>query len=180
MRMVGSCGVQLESENVLAHVPRTKRATFFLLDRIQRHFLNSGKNNCPVFDCPQESSAVLGKLIKKVNQKWVRNRKTSKKDLQVFRRMKKVVRRVQYQNNVVVFTKATVPHLRAAVPQMYGQGFLRHPVRVHPYRSMDTFLGRHRVNVYRQGKRFDVIDALCNIPILAGLTKQGLKKVVEW
>jgi hypothetical protein len=174
--MVGSSGL----ENLKVAVLRTKRDTFFVLDRVIRHLKNSGKNGCQIFDSPQESAATLDKLIKKVSQKWVRNRKTSAKDLQTLRRATRRRRRVQYKENVVVFTKATVPALRTAVPKMYGQGFLRKPVAIHPYRPMDTFLTRHRVNVYRQRNRFDVIDALCNIPILAGLTRQGLKKVVEW
>jgi hypothetical protein len=118
--------------------------------------------------------------MKKVSQMWVRKRKTSTKDLQNFRRARKRVRRVQYKQKVQVFAKSTVPVLRAALPKMYGQGFLRKPVAVHPYRPMDTFMSMHRVNVYKQGSRFDVIDALCNIPILAGLTRRGLKKVVQW
>lgn len=168
------------SQNILDHIPRTKRDTFFVLDRVIRRLRDSGKIGCQIFESPQESAAALDKLIRKVAQKWVRNRKTSTKDLQVLRRATRRRRRIQYKDNVVVFTKATVPNLRAALPKLYGQGFLRRPVAVHPYRAMDTFLGRHRVNVYRQGTRFDVIDALCNIPILAGLTRQGLKKIVEW
>ena len=175
--MVGTNG---EPENILANVPRTKQDTFFLLDRIQRHLDNSGKQGRQVFDSPLESSATLQKLIRKVAQKWVRNQKTSRPILEHIHRTKKRLRRVQYRDRIVVFKKATVPALRAALPKIYGQGYLRKRVAVYPYRPMDTFLREHRVNVYRSGNRYDVIDALCNIPILAGLTRRGLKKVVEW
>ncbi len=167
-------------ENILANIPKTKQDTFFLLDRVQRHLEKSGRKDCQVFVSPQETSAIIQKLIAKVSQKWVRNAKTSRKDLQTFRRAKRRVRRVQYKDKVQVFIKATVPALRASLPKIHGQGFLSKPVAVYPYRPMDTFLGGHRVNVYRQGSRFDVIDGLCGIPILAGLTRRGLKKVVQW
>jgi hypothetical protein len=175
--MVGSHG---QPANLKDAVIRTKQDAFFFLDRIHRHFLDSGKKDCQVFDNPREASAVLNKLIRKVSQKWVRNRKTSTENLQTFRRMRRVRRRVQYKDTLQVFTKATVPAMRTALPCIHGQGFLRKRVAVYPYRPMDTFFPLHRVNVYRQGKRFDVIDACCNIPILAGLTLQGLKKVVQW
>lgn len=174
-RQFGACRM-----NILDSVPRTKQDTFFLLDRIQRHLNNSGKNGYQRFDSPQDSSAAIQKLINKVSQLWVRKQKTSAKDLQNFRHARKRIRRVQYKNMVQVFTKATVPAIRASLPKIHGQGFLRQRVAVFPYRPMDTFLGGHRVNVYRAGNRFDVIDACCNIPILAGLTRRGLKKVVQW
>jgi len=178
--MVRSLVPGILPENILANIPKTKQDTFFLLDRVQRHLKNSGLKDCQVFDSPQETSAIIQKLIAKVSQKWVRNAKTPTKDLQTFRRAKRHVRRVQYKDKVQVFIKATVPALRASLPQIHGQGFLSKPVAVYPYRPMDTFLGGHRVNVYRQRNRFDVIDALCGIPILAGLTRRGLKKVVTW
>lgn len=177
--MVGTCGQPDKPRNI-ANIPRTKQSAFFLLDSIETHLRNSGLPHHQQFDMPQETLAMVSKLTKKVSQLWVRKRKTSTKDLQQFHRTRKRVRRVMYKQNVQVFAKATVPVLRTSVPKLYGQGFLRKPIAVHPYRPMDTFLGHHRVNVYKNGPRFDVIDALCNIPILAGLSKQGLKKVVAW
>src|SRR5258706_15767591 len=67
----------LVPENVLANIPKTKQDTFFLLDRVQRHLEKSGRKDCQVFDNPQETSAIIQKLIAKVSQKWVRNAKTS-------------------------------------------------------------------------------------------------------
>ena len=173
-------GIDGEKHRNVAFVPRTKQSLFFLLDSIETHLKNSGLPNRQVFDMPTETMAFIHSRLRKVSQMWVRKRKTSTEDLQTFRRAKKRVRRVQYKESVQVFKKDTVTMTRAALPKIFGQGFLRKPVAVHPYRPMDTFLGRHRVNVYRVGNRFDVVDALCNIPILAGLTQQGLKKVVEW
>jgi len=177
--VVGINGESVERRNI-AYIPRTRQSAFFLLDSIESYLRNSGLPNCQRFEMPKETLDAVHKLTRKVSQLWVRKQVTSRKDLQTFHRTRKQVRRVQYKQKVQVFTKATVPVLRQALPRIYGQGFLRIPVAVHPYRAMDTFLKCHRVNVYRNGQKFDVIDALCNIPILAGLTRQGLKKVVEW
>ena len=172
-------------------MPRTKQSAFFLLDHIIILLEKSGKAKTRFpdgrvsewhqrFDSIPETLPTLQKAIRAVSVKWVRKEKTSRVKLQTLRRMKRVVRRVQYKNDIQVFNTPTVPTLRHALPKMHGQGTLRKSVAVHPYRPMDTFLTMHRVNVYRQGSRFDVIDALCNIPILAGITRQALKKVVSW
>ncbi len=179
--------------NILENVPRTRKDSFNLLDRIITHLQNSGQHRCgphchkvncpqryPIFDCPKESCASVQVCIVAVSKKWVRPTKTSKKDLQTLRKMKRIVRRKAYRDNVVVFKNSTSHAIRAAVPHLHGQGFLRKAVTVHPYRTMDTFTGGHRVNVYKQGARFDVIDALCNIPVLAGVTRRALKQVVEF
>lgn len=176
--MVGIGG----ERNLLANIPRTKKGAFNILLRVERHLLpdeKTGKINVVVHD-PSGAHAVIQKAITAVARKWVRPRATCSKDLQRFHHLKKHIRRVQYQNQVQVFAKPTVSALRSSLPKIHGQGALRKPVAVYPYRPMDTFLGGHRVNVYRSGSRFDVIDALCNIPILAGLTRRGLKKIVQW
>jgi hypothetical protein len=175
--MVGNDGRKHRNAMTLR---RTRQEAFFLLDRVETHLKNSGKKDCPAFDLPVESAAAIHKLLRKQSQLWVRKQKTSAKDLQVFRTAKRRIRRVQYKDKLQVFKKDTVTVMRAAVPSVYGQGFLKKPVAVHPYRPMDTFMAWHRVNVYKRETRFDVIDALCNIPILAGLSLQGLKKVVQW
>lgn len=177
--MVGINGKLIRKRNI-AVIPRTRQGAFFLLDSVETHLKNSGTEGCQRFDHPQESSAAIHKLLRKVSQLWVRKQKTSTKDLQTFRRARRRTRRVQYKNHLQVFSKATVPALRDSLPKIHGQGFLKKRVAIYPYQPADTFLGGHRVNVYKHGGRFDVIDALCNIPILAGLSLQGLKKVVQW
>jgi hypothetical protein len=167
-------------KNLLAARVRTKQDTLIFLQRIHRHFALSGQKDCQVFLDPQGAEHVVQKLINKVSQLWVPKRKTSVMDLQKFHRTKKRIRRVEYKDRMQVFAKSTVNVMRTALPCVYGQGFLKKPVAVHPYRPMDTFMTMHRVNVYKHANRFDVIDALCNIPILAGLSRQGLKKVVQW
>jgi hypothetical protein len=167
------------SRNV-ADIPRTKQDAFNLLSRMIAHVENSGKPGCLRFAAPQDTYQFLQKCIKAVGVKWVRKQKTSRAALQTFRKLRRRVRRVAHKNDVLVFQKIAVPLMRAALPNLYGQGFLRRCVRVHPYRACDEFLGRHPVKVFRQRNLFDVVDAHCNIPILAGITKRALKQFVEW
>lgn len=168
--------------NILANVPSNQKQAFFLLDNILAHVKKSGQydfsklRHCQVFAEPQKTAATIQQCIARVQ---IKSRKTSSKKLQQFRKLKRVTRRKEYRHNVVVFKSDTVKIQRVASPSLHGQGYLLKPVRVHPYRPTDIFLGRHSVNVYRQGCRYDVIDALCNIPILAGLTKRGLKLAVD-
>ena len=171
--------------------PITNRDAFLLMCRVVDHLKNSGKP--PVrtirgriirayqrFDSPQETYQTCQKIVEALSKRWVRKQKTGRKTLQAFRALRRKIRRVQHKEKVLVYQKAAAPILRAALPALHGQGFLRKAIRVHPYRPMDTFLGRHPVKVFRQGSRFDVIDAYCNIPILAGITKRALKQIVEW
>lgn len=82
---------------------------------------------------------------------------------------------------VLAVKKDTIKVLRVARPLIHRQGFLAKPVKVYPYASTDVFCSRHRVNVFcnPQG-RFDVIDALCNLPILAGVTEKAVREAVVW
>ena len=182
----------------IADMPITKKDAMLLLERLQWHFKQSGQKGRPLFEEPRQLFDIIGKLMRKVSVLWVRKAVTHKKHLQPYRRIRRRSERNSYKQNVQVFSNpkktrgkvapgslpSSASHpvelIRAASPKLFGQGFLRKRVPVFPYTPTYTFLAMHRVNVYQNGGRFDVIDAYCNIPILAGLTRQSLKSVVAW
>lgn len=164
----------------IANMPHTRKDAYNLLLRVEDHLKHSGQRGRQAFDNPLEAHQGLQKAIRKLANHWVRKQLTPRSELQKFRKAKSRSRRTLYKQKMQVFAKSTVPSMRTALPAIHGQGWLRRRVEVFPYGPVYTFNADHRVNVYRKGDRFDVIDALCNIPILAGLTRQGLKKAVQW
>ena len=161
-------GTLVSVRNLAVVAPRTTKAAHALLTSTAKHF--QGDNELP----------ELKKAIRRIRVKWAPKIKTSRKRLERIHQSTATKRRRLYQTRVVVLKKDTVATLRDALPKMYGQGYLRRRISVFPYRPMDTFFAQHKVNVYQNGSRFDVIDALCNIPILSGITRRHLKGVVAW
>lgn len=161
-------GTLVSVRNLTVVSPHTTKAAHSLLMATNRHFQND--NELP----------EVKKAIRSLRVKWIPKVKTGRKRLERIHRSTASKRRRMYQTHIMVLKKDTVPALRDALPKMYGQGFLRRKVSVFPYRAMDTFLAQHKVNVYQNGCRFDVIDALCNLPILSGITRRHLKGVVAW
>lgn len=170
-------GTLVSVRNLSVLPQRTNQKTLNLLLDVQRH------SRAVVINPAEIKGAFhtnLRKAIRTVRVKMVQKRKTGRKHLERFKNSPARKRRRLFETRVQVLKKDTVPALRDALPKMYGQGFLRCRISVFPYRPMDTFLAQHKVNVYQNGSRFDVIDALCNIPILSGITRRHLKGVVAW
>jgi hypothetical protein len=147
-----------------------------LLDRLAALYKKSGQAGHPRFDEPFESHQTVIKLHGQVFRKWQRKATEPKLHKHYRRRL----RHPNSRRRLQVVKNDTSPMLRAALPKVFMQGFLKTRIAVYPYRSTDTFLGGHRVNVFKHNSYFDVIDALCNIPILSGISEKRMREVVEW
>jgi hypothetical protein len=169
-----------QGKTCICRIKRSNKAAMVLLRRVDDHFEYTGLRGFGYFDNPMGARRMLNKAIRSIRRKWVPPQPTRRKKLKKYYGLAPRKRRTQHAERMLVFTKTTVRTMRAAVKNLYGQGFLAKTVTIYPYTPADTFNLGHKVNVYRDGTRFDVIDSLCNIPILAGLTRHALKKVVHW
>lgn len=164
----------------VSRIQRTTKAARELLARIDDHIEYAGLPGFATLDNAQDVRRTLAKLDRKLRIRWVQKKKTSRKRLEKISRMGVRRRRSEYATRMTVHKVENVPSMRAAIQNLYSQGILARTFQVYPYRPIDSFNFGHRVNVYKVGNRFDVIDANCQIPILAGITKQALRKAVTF
>jgi hypothetical protein len=179
-------------QNILRHVPKTRREAFLLLIRVHRHFKKSGARGYQRFDNPKAAEKALDKVMCKLNSLYRRKRQDVFQPTLIIKRRRHVKPNVEHY-----FPKQIVP-----AKILIGEGFLRQPIemgkaeRTHtmepgPFgtqvrvddflpRKKDMFLFGHRVKVFKNDRYFDVVDALCNFPIKSRLTNQSLQKVVEF
>jgi hypothetical protein len=159
---------------------KTTKDVMAFLRRVDDHFEYNGLPGFGFFEKPLEVRKVLNRAIRATKRKWVPSQPTRRKKLKKHLGLAPRKQRSAYATRMLVFTKATVKTMRAATDNLYGQGFLKHDTTVYPYTRSDVFHANHRVNVYRMGSRFDVVDANCNLMVKAGISRAELRKVVKW
>jgi hypothetical protein len=167
--------------NLLRRVPKTKREAFWLLASIDDHFEHSGEKNRQAFIEPKKAQKKLREVVAELNGLWRRRRSD------VHQPVLRIKRRpeVRHAENV----QHLFPKPIAAQPVVFAQGFLRRRMTVgetdnsqNPLHcsATDTFLSGHKVIVYRNGRhRFDIVDALCKLPIVDNVTRRFIKMSVE-
>lgn len=161
--------------NLARRVPRTKDAALYILERVIVHIKRREKDRFGISYGPQ-------KLVFDAMDKLQKT--------QVFKRRKSgpqapppVVMGRQARPPQIIYsaTDFAVKDLKIAAPKIFRQGYLAKAVKTFPYRKIDVFCSRHQVNVFKnpQGK-FDVIDALCNLVVASGISKQAAREMVRW
>ena len=174
--------------NLLRHPPKTRREAFWLLVRLQNHFARSGDRRRQRFAEPKAASAALDKVIAKLNGLWRRHRPDLLQPLLVIKRRKAV----RQQERVRKLFPA--PVLRQ--PELFGRGFLRceiaagaanpmfsvlDPLVNGKPREEDRFLAGHRVEVLRRSThRFDIVSEGIRLLVAENVSRQMLRKTVEW